>query len=123
MPAPLPKEVRSRFARRIVEGPTGRDAARRLQVSAATGGRRGRQIRRNGAATVAPMGRPSGTSKRAPRGGVFRASAMQDPNVTLFELRDALAAAEGVTVRHSAIAGLLNRLGFCTTTEIMLNPD
>jgi len=47
---------------------------------------------------------------------------MQDPDITLFDLRDALDAAEGVTVRHSAIAGLLKRLGFCTTTEITLNP-
>ena len=39
MPAPLPKEVRDRFARQIVEGVTRRDATRRLQVSAATGGR------------------------------------------------------------------------------------
>jgi len=37
MPAPLPKEVRDRFARRIVEGVTGRDVARRLRVSVATG--------------------------------------------------------------------------------------
>jgi len=48
---------------------------------------------------------------------------MQDPKVTLFDLRDALAAAEGVTVRRAAIAGLLKRLGFCDTTEIRLNPD
>jgi len=90
MPAPLPKEVRSRFARLIVEGVTGR---------------RGRKIRRNGAATVAPMGRPSGPGKRAPHGGIFRASAMQGPDITLFDLRDALAAVEGVTVRRSTIAG------------------
>jgi len=92
MPAPSPKEVRDRFARPIVEGVTGRW---------------GRQIRRNGAATVAPMGRPSETGKRVPYVGVFRALAMQDPDITLFDLRNALAAAEGVTVRHSAIAGLL----------------
>ena len=108
MPAPLPKEVRSRFARPIVEAVTGRDAARRLWVSAATGGRRGR---------------PSGTGKRAPHGGIFRASAMQDPDITLFDLRDALDAAEGVTVRRAAMAGLLKRLGFCDTTEITLNRD
>ena len=39
MPEPLPKDVRDRFARPIIEGPTGRDAARRLRLSAATGGR------------------------------------------------------------------------------------
>ena len=39
MPAALPKELRSRFARLIGEGLTGREAARRLQGSTATGGR------------------------------------------------------------------------------------
>jgi len=65
------------------------------------------------------MGWPSGTGKRAPYVGVFRALAMQDTDITLFEFRDALAAAEGVTVRHSTIVGLLKRLGFCDATEIM----
>jgi transposase len=36
----------------------------------------------------------------------------QDPDITLFELRDALADAEGVMVHHSSIANLLSRLGF-----------
>ena len=36
----------------------------------------------------------------------------QDPDITLFELRDALAGAEGVQVHHSSIANLLSRLGF-----------
>lgn len=112
MPAPLPRELRDRFARLIGEGLTGREASRRLQVSAATGARWARQIRRTGAAKAAPMGRPSGTGKLASHVGFFRELVMQDPDITLFELRDALADAEGVTVHHSAIAGLLKRLGF-----------
>ncbi|MGM0743229.1 MAG: winged helix-turn-helix domain-containing protein [Pseudomonadota bacterium] len=32
--------------------------------------------------------------------------------MTLFELRDTLAAAEGLEVHHSSIASLLSRLGF-----------
>ncbi|MBB4209723.1 transposase [Rhodobaca bogoriensis DSM 18756] len=32
--------------------------------------------------------------------------------ITLYELRDALAMAEGVQVHHSSIAALLKRLGF-----------
>jgi len=36
----------------------------------------------------------------------------QDPDITLFELRDALTEAEGVEVHHSSIAKLLTRLGF-----------
>ncbi len=112
MPAPLPKELRDRFARLIGEGLAGREASRRLQVSAATGGRWARQIRRTGVAKAAPMGRPSGTGKLAAHVGFFRELVAQDPDMTLFELRDALADAEGVTVHHSAIAALLKRLGF-----------
>lgn len=112
MPAPLPKELRDRFARLIGEGLAGREASRRLHVSAATGGRWARQIRRTGVAKAAPMGRPSGTGKLAAHVGFFRELVAQDPDMTLFELRDALADAEGVTVHHSAIAALLKRLGF-----------
>ena len=36
----------------------------------------------------------------------------QDPDITLYELRDSLAMAEGVQVHHSSIAALLKRLGF-----------
>lgn len=112
MPAPLPKELRDRFARLIDEGLSGREASRRLQVSAATGARWTRKIRQSGAASVAAMGRPPGTGKLAAHNGFFQELVAQDPDITLFELRDALADAEGVTVHHSAIAGLLKRLGF-----------
>ena len=112
MPAPLPKELRERFARLIAEGLSGREAARRLQVSAATGARWRRQIQTSGAARIAIMGRPPGSGKLAPHVGFFRELVAQDPDITLFELRDALADAERVTVHHSAIARLLKRLGF-----------
>lgn len=70
MPAPLPKELRDRFARLLREGLSGREASRRLQVSAATGGRWARQIRSIGVATVAPMGRPAGSGKLAAHVGL-----------------------------------------------------
>ena len=44
--------------------------------------------------------------------GFFEELIAQDPDITLFELRDALADAEGVSVHHSSIAALLTRLGF-----------
>lgn len=112
MPAPLPKALRDRLARLIREGLIGREASLRLQVSAATGGRWARRIRSVGVAAVAPMGRPSGTGKLAGHLGFFRELVTQDPDITLFELRDAFADAEGVTVHHSAIAALLKRIGF-----------
>ena len=112
MPAPLSTELRDRFARLIREGLTGRAASRRLQVSAATGARWASQVRSSGSATVAPMGRPAGTGKLGGHIEFFRELVTQDPDITLFELRDALADAEGVAVHHSAIARLLKRLGF-----------
>jgi transposase len=36
----------------------------------------------------------------------------QDPDITLFELRDALADAEGVQVHHSSLGRALERVGF-----------
>ncbi len=112
MSAALPKELRDRFARLIAEGLSGREASRRLQVSAATGARWKRQIQTSGAATVAAMGRPPGSGKLAPHVEFFRELVAQDRDITLFELRDALAEAEGVQVHHSSIANLLSRLGF-----------
>jgi hypothetical protein len=44
--------------------------------------------------------------------GVFEELVTQDPDITLFDLRDALAMAEGVKAHHSSIAALLSRLGF-----------
>lgn len=103
MPAPLPKQLRDRFARLIEEGLSGREASRRLHLSAATGARWRRQVQTSGVASVAPMGRPPGSGKLAAHVGFFRELVAQYPDITLFELRDALADAEGVTVHHSAI--------------------
>lgn len=112
MPAPLPIELRDRFARYIAEGLSGREAARRLRISAATGGRWACQIRARGVARKATMGRPRGTGKLAPFRAFFEELIAQDPDITLLELRDALMMAQGVQVHHSAIARLLSRLGF-----------
>ena len=123
MPAPLSTDLRERFARLIKEGYTGREAARRLQVSAATGSRWARQIRACGSASIGPMGRPTGTGKLAPYIHFFKELLMQDADITLFELRDALADAEGVTVHHSSIAQLLKRLGFTHKKSRWLPPS
>ena len=59
-----------------------------------------------------PQGRPPGQGKLAPHRRFFEELLAQDPDITLFELRDALADAEGVQGHHSSIADLLSRLGF-----------
>ena len=100
-------------------GLSGRAAALRLKVSPATGSRWARAIRMRGHADSARQGRPPGKGKLAPYQAFFEELVAQDPDITLFELRDALAAAEGVEVHHSSIAALLSRLGF----TYKKNPD
>lgn len=100
MSAPWPSALRTRFRRCIEEGPGGRAAALRLKLSPATGARRGRAIRARG------HGKP------APHRAFSEELVGQDPDIALFGLGDALAAAEGVCVHRSSVAGLLSRLGF-----------
>ena len=112
MPAPVSLDLRRRFQLCIEEGLSGREAARRLHISAATGARLACKVRRGESLVPARCGRPPGAGQL----GAFRDFLVelvsQDPDITLFELRDALAAAEGVRVHHSAIARALARLGF-----------
>lgn len=112
MSAPLPNALRARFKVCIEEGLSGRAAATRLKLSAATGSRWARAIRQRGNAAPAPQGRPRGRGKLAPHQSFLEELVAQDPDMTLYELRDALAMAEGVKVHHSSIAALLKRLGF-----------
>ena len=112
MSAPLPSTLRARFQRYIEEGLSGRAAALRLKLSAATGARWALSIRVKGHSNPAPQGRPKGQGKLAPFRSFFEELVAQDPDITLFELRDALADAQGVQVHHSSIAGLLAGLGF-----------
>lgn len=112
MSAPLPNALRARFQQYIEEGLSGRAAALRLKVSPATGSRWARAILTLGRADPEPQGRPPGKGKLAPYQAFLEELVAQDPDITLFELRDALAAAEGVEVHHSSIAALLSRLGF-----------
>lgn len=68
MAAPLSAGLRNRFASLIMEGFTAREAAHRLQVSAATGVRWARQVRACG---CVPIARPYVGGKVAPYVGFF----------------------------------------------------
>ena len=60
MPAALPMALRARFQDYITEGLSGRAAASRLKVSAATGVRWLRKIRERGEIAPEAQGRPKG---------------------------------------------------------------
>jgi transposase len=102
---------------------SGRAAALRLKVSPATGARWAHQIRTLGHVEPAPQGPPRGRGKLAPHKAFLEELVAQDPDITLFELRDALAEAEGVQVHHSSIANLLSRLGFTYKKSRWLPPS
>jgi transposase len=66
MSAALPDALRARFQHYIEEGLSGRAAARRLRLSAATGARWAQAIRTRGRADPGPQGRPRGRGKLVP---------------------------------------------------------
>ena len=113
MPVPLSQDLRVRFQRLIEEeGLSGREAARRLLISPASGVRLAAKVRAGESLEPKKCGAPPGRGKLGPYHGFLVELVEQDPDITLFELRDALAEAEGVRVHHSAIAQTLHRLGY-----------
>ena len=80
-------------------------------------------MRTKGHAEPARQGPPRGKGKLAPHQAFLEELVSQDPDITLFELRDALADAEGVQVHHSSIANLLSRLGFTYKKSRWLPPS
>ena len=112
MPAPLSLDLRVRFRGYIEGGLSGREAARRLRISSATGVRLAGKVRRGESLAPAKCGRPPGSGKLGPWRAFLLELVGQDPDITLVELQGALAEAEGVRVHHSAIARALKRFGF-----------
>jgi transposase len=112
LPKPLSLDIRLRFQRCIEDGLSGREAARRLLIPAATSSRLGRKIAQGDSLEPAPCGPRRGKGKLAPHHVFLVELVEQDPDITLCELRDALAAAHGVCVHHSAIGYALDRPGY-----------
>ena len=112
MPAPLSLDIRRRFQRLVGQGLSGREAGRQLLISAASASRLGRKIARGESLEPAPSGGRKGGGKLAPHHDFLIELVTQDPDITLFELRDALKDAHDLQVHHSAIGYALGRLGF-----------
>jgi len=123
MPAPLWLDLRHRFQLCIEEGLSGREATRRLRISAATGALLARKVREGESLVPATSGRPPGTGKLGAFWTFLIELVTQDPDITLHEMRDALAEAEDVRVHHSAIARTLARLGFSYKKSRPLSAD
>lgn len=111
MPAPLSLDIRRRFQRCIEEGLSGREAARRLMISAATGARLAKRVRSGAPMTPAQCGRPPGSGKLGPCKAFLLEVVAQDPDITLRELQGALAEAEGVQADQTSLSRALHRFG------------
>lgn len=112
MPNALSADVRSRFEILYREGLSGREAGRRLIISAASASRLARRIRRGTGLEPAVNPRKSGKGKLAPYSDFFVELVEQDPDVTLAELKAALEHAHGVCASISGIDQALRRLGY-----------
>ena len=101
MPSALPSALRVRFEDYVREGLSGRAAAARLKLSAATGVRWRRRLLESGSTEPDVQGRPPGHGKLAAHQAFLEELVEQDGDITLPELAGALEAATGV-VAHSA---------------------
>lgn len=119
MPNRLSLDICRRFQHCIEDGLSGREAARRLLISAATASRLGRKIAQGGSLEPARCGPKPGKGKLAPHHGLLVELIEQDPDITLCELRDALAAAHGLCVQLilDAISKAPPQLRACTEGE------
>jgi len=108
----LSMDIRDRFRQYIEAGWTARVAGRVMKISAATAVRFRQKIVRNETLGPKPRGGHSGTGKLAGYMAFLIELVVQDPDITLFELRDALKAAHGVRVHHSSVDRALKRAGY-----------
>ncbi len=106
MPVALPMALRARF-QECEEGLSGRAAAARLKLSAATGVRWLRKIREQGNLAPAAQGRPRGHSKRA----LLEELVVQDGDIPSPELAGALEAATEIIAHPASIGRFLRKLG------------
>lgn len=111
MPKPLSSDLRDRLRRLFEDGLSGREAARRLLISAATASRLARRLKRGASLQPAPNPRKSGRGKLAPWHDFPIELVPQDPDIPLAELRSALEHAPAVRASISGVDQALRRLG------------
>lgn len=123
MPSALPSALRVRFQEYIREGFSGRAAAARLKLSAATGVRWQRRLLETGSVEPAVRGRPPGHGKLASHQELLEELVAQDGDITLPELAGALETATGVVAHSASIGRFLNKLGYTYKKSRWLRPS
>jgi transposase len=120
MPNALSADVRCRFRKLFEDGLTGREAARRLLISASSASRMARKLKRGKGLEPAPNRRKTGRGKLAPYTDFLVELVVQDPDITLHELSTALEHAHGVCASVSGIDQALKRLGYTFKKRALL---
>ncbi len=100
------------FRAYIAEGLSGRAAAARLKVSAATGVRWKRKLRDTGSIRPEVQGLPVARGKPAAHQAFLEELVAQDGDITLPELAGALEAATGVVAHSASVGRFLRKLGY-----------
>lgn len=108
----LSKDIRSRFRRYIDEGWTARATGRALKISPASAVRFRQAILQGKGLEAKPRGGHLGGGKLSGFIDFLVELVSQDPDITLYELRDALETAHGVRVHHSSVDRALRRAGY-----------
>lgn len=111
-PAPLSQDLRRRFERYIENSLSGREAARRLLISPATGVLLARRVLWDEPLVAQKCGRPLGWGKLGAHKALLIELVEQDPYITMSELKGALAEAEGVHVHESSLSRALRSMGY-----------
>lgn len=108
----LPSALWVRLQEYIREGFSGRAAAARLKLSAATGMRWQRLLLETGSVEPAVPGHPPGHGKLASHQELLEELVAQDGDITLPKFAGALEAATGVIAHSASIGRFLNKLGY-----------
>jgi len=108
----LSLDIRERVVVLVEEGLSCHEAARQLRISAASAVRIMQRKKRTGGVQAAPQGRPR-RSKLDAVSGWLKAHVEAEPDITMPELADALAAAHGLCATPAMLSRhLIHRLGF-----------
>ena len=105
----LSNDIRCRFRRYIEEGWTARATGQALKISPASAARFRQMILQGNRLDTKPRGGHLGGGKLSGFIDFMIELVIQDSDITLYELRDALEAAHGVWVHHSSVDRALRR--------------
>ena len=122
MPAPYSEDLRARVGGMIAAGVSARSTARQFGVSVSTAIRWGQRLRAEGHVAARAMGGDRRSRLTVHRGTVVELLARQ-PDLTLQEIRSALAASHGITVGLTSLWRFLKRQNITLKKRVCTLPS